>query len=256
MTAKTDVFAQLFPGVPLDGAEARVLDWKYMSEEGVADAVQNYTEIGKAFPLDRSAQTRQIVAVMSAAEALSEQNVAPTDGPIRLLDATFATDPPELATTGGTPSVANDQLVLPPGASKTWITEITPRGVTFTAYGAVGSGATAPRIRVRSAQNPSNYLLLTVPGASTGSILSAVTSSTSPSTTESTPYDPAQHRHFRLREDNGSIYFEASTDYQSWTTLRRDTTPGWMARAGQFFVGGYGGKGQAVIDRLTVERAP
>ena len=43
-------------------------------------------------------------------------------------------------------------------------------------------------------------------------------------------YDLAAHAWLRLREDLGSLYWEASPDGRTWTVLRTAATPAWAAR--------------------------
>lgn len=42
-------------------------------------------------------------------------------------------------------------------------------------------------------------------------------------------YDPAAHTWLRLREDGGSLYWEASPDGGTWTVLRTAASPAWAA---------------------------
>lgn len=44
-------------------------------------------------------------------------------------------------------------------------------------------------------------------------------------------YDPVAHAWLRLREDGGSLRWEASPDGRTWTVLRTAATPGWAAHA-------------------------
>lgn len=41
------------------------------------------------------------------------------------------------------------------------------------------------------------------------------------------PYDPAQHRWWRIRERGGSVEFAASSDGRSWSVLNSAPTPPW-----------------------------
>ena len=43
------------------------------------------------------------------------------------------------------------------------------------------------------------------------------------------PYDPEAHAWARIREDAGTLYWEASPDGRAWTILHTDVSPGWVA---------------------------
>ncbi|MCM1972325.1 hypothetical protein [Streptomyces sp. G1] len=42
-------------------------------------------------------------------------------------------------------------------------------------------------------------------------------------------YDPVEHAWLRLREDDGTLYWECAPDGQTWSVLRTATTPEWAA---------------------------
>lgn len=44
-------------------------------------------------------------------------------------------------------------------------------------------------------------------------------------TTSSVPYDPVAHRHMRLREGGGTLFFETSPDGSTWTARKQVATP-------------------------------
>ncbi|MDK1473614.1 hypothetical protein QNO07_09300 [Streptomyces sp. 549] len=43
------------------------------------------------------------------------------------------------------------------------------------------------------------------------------------------PYDPEAHAWARIREEAGTLYWEASPDGRAWTVLHTDVSPGWVA---------------------------
>jgi hypothetical protein len=44
-------------------------------------------------------------------------------------------------------------------------------------------------------------------------------------TSSTLPYDPVQHRHMRLRESGGTLFFETAPDGSTWTTRKQVATP-------------------------------
>jgi hypothetical protein len=45
------------------------------------------------------------------------------------------------------------------------------------------------------------------------------------------PFDPATHRHWRLRELAGTVFFETSPDRTAWTAHAQTATPAWAGQA-------------------------
>lgn len=49
-------------------------------------------------------------------------------------------------------------------------------------------------------------------------------------------YDPVAHAWLRLREDAGSLYWEASPEGAAWTVLRTAVSPAWVAQSNLSFL--------------------
>ncbi|MET9073829.1 hypothetical protein ABZX95_17015 [Streptomyces sp. NPDC004232] len=101
----------------------------------------------------------------------------------------------------------------------------------------VGNGST--QTIMRFALDGSNRVTMYLDG---GQILTArVTNASVDTTTVIGPYDPYQHRWWRLRESGGTVNYETAPDGYTWTT-RATMTPTWAMTAVQavFLCGFYG----------------
>jgi hypothetical protein len=83
-----------------------------------------------------------------------------------------------------------------------------------------------------------NVLLFTT----SGSYLSWIVADPSATTSDSVDYDPVAHRVLRVREDGGTVIFEASPDGRAWAAIGQVAAPPWIAEVRPYLsIDGYPG---------------